>query len=264
MKDLKIGVIGGGTVGRAVARTYLEHVKEVRIYDLVHERRLNSLGNTLLTDIVFICVPESALKEVIKQLEVGTENNFVIKSTVPIGTTKRLRQEYDLPNLVHSPEFLTERCAMTDAQMPAVNIVGRVQLGTAWVERSICSQMLGQLYLERFPGIGCLDVTSDESEALKLFLNGFFATKVAYFNEIHSLTKSLNLDWEFIRMGMLADGRVGHSHTHVPGPDGKYGFGGKCLPKDLETLSGHLESIGQDYITRATITRNEYDREVIV
>ena len=262
MKDLSIGIVGGGTVGRATARCYLEYVKSVKVWDSLAERRTtHNILDMLDSDLIFVCLPEMVVDSFFAMLYGPNKSrNYVIKSTVPIGTTRRLSTLYSLPNLVHSPEFLTERCAMTDVQMPAVNIVGRVQRGEKWVERSQCSVRLSELYLKRFPGIDCLDVTSDESEAIKLFLNGFFAVKVAYFNEIHSLASTLGLDWELVRMGMLADGRVGHPHTQVPGPDGGKGFGGKCLPKDLKTLVEQLiQTFGHESyaaVTRAASLRN--------
>lgn len=246
-KDLTIGIIGGGTVGRATARCYQEHVKEVRVYDCLQARATHQFFEVVpCSDIIFICLPGSEVDPFFSAMSGAGDYdpmtiNWVLKSTVPIGTTRALSDKYKLNNIVHSPEFLTERCAMTDIQMPAMNVIGRIQRGTMWVERSVCGVQLQMLYGSRFPGISVFDMTSEESEALKLFLNGFFAVKVAYFNEICTLAESLDLDWGLIRAGMLADGRIAQSHTQVPGPDGEFGFGGKCLPKDLQTLIDCLE-----------------------
>ena len=105
-------------------------------------------------------------------------------------------------------------------------------------------------------------MSSDESEAVKLFLNGFFSVKVAYFNEVNALASRLDLNWDNILKGLLSDGRVAHSHTQVPGPDGKFGFGGTCLPKDLANLVHCLESNGcMAQVTYAALLRNHQDRE---
>lgn len=235
---MKIGVVGGGTVGRATARCWLEHCDEVRVWDVIKNRRTHSRDEVYKCDIVFICVPGNAVEEIIRGVASFQPAALILKSTVPIGTTRRLAEKYDLPNFVHSPEFLTERCALTDVQIPARNIVGDPFPSQQYRD------FFNEFYMQRFPGVPVLWMTSDESEAVKLFTNGFFATKIAYFNEVHALANKLSLDWESIRAGILSDGRIAHSHTQVPGPDGKFGFGGKCLPADLDTLIKHL--VGED------------------
>ncbi len=79
-------------------------------------------------------------------------------------------------------------------------------------------------------------MSSDESEMVKLMTNSFFAVKVAFFNECRCLADKLKMRWEDVVKGVLSDGRISHSHTKVPGPDGRFGFGGACLPKDLSML----------------------------
>jgi UDP-glucose 6-dehydrogenase len=248
---MRIGIIGGGTVGRATARTWLEHCEEVRVWDKLKERGTShSLGEICKCDLVFICLPETELDTLFSDnagfdTKPPIPTNFVLKSTVPIGTTRRLREQYGLTNLVHSPEFLTARCAAADAQLPSQLIIG----GPYDYDNKCCqglrvvSQLL-PLYRRRFPGVPIREMSSDESEAVKLFTNSFFAVKVAYFNEISSLAEKLGLDWQRVIEGMLGDGRIAHSHTKVPGPDGKYGFGGACLPKDLAMLWSTIDRAG--------------------
>lgn len=257
---MKIGIIGNGVVGNATARCFMEHA-EVRVFDTVAERRTHSGDEVLDCDIIFVCVPENILDHTfvhVRSME-HCDKNFVIKSTCPIGTTRKLAEKYRLKNLVHSPEFLTARCAVTDAQLPARNIIGCDN----WVVgRDSCCYELYSLYEKRFPGVPIYKMRSDESEAVKLFQNSFFAVKVAFFNEINELAVKLGLDWSTIRAAMLADGRIAHSHTQVPGPDGKYGFGGTCLPKDLVTLIGEMyETKTQFNVCKAALARNETDRE---
>lgn len=280
---MKLGIVGGGVVGRATARAFVEHVDEVRVYDVVAERRTHPLDDVLDCSLVFVCLPtpqkpdslECDLSRVDSFFEGvschggnNRETNFVLRSTVPIGTTRRLCEQYGLANLVHSPEFLTARCALVDAQMPARNVIGSPLWGkepraTAMGEDGAgCYQMLWNLYRRRFPGTMTYTMSSDESEAVKLFQNGFFACKIAYWNEVNALATKLGLDWQRIMDAILADGRICPSHTQVPGPDGRFGYGGTCLPKDLANLvsafhANHLPP----WVTNAALERNASDRQ---
>lgn len=284
MKNLTIGVVGGGIVGNATARSYLEHVRKVMVYDKVPERSTCALGELLNeSDITFVCLPTptgnvglgldvSAIDGFFSYVASGEpvsdggkwrEKNFVLRSTVPIGTTRRLAEEYRLPNLVHSPEFLTARCALVDAMMPARNVVGCPSIKDPMVCR-VC-HALRNLYNVRFPNVEVHSVSSEESEAVKLFQNGFFAVKIAYWNECRTLADKLGLDWESVMGAILADGRIHPSHTQVPGPDGKRGFGpdtpSACLPKDALQLLLELDRNGlRADVTSAAILRNGYDR----
>lgn len=255
---MKIGVIGAGTVGRAIARCYMEW-GEVLIHDALSERSMHAFNEVTCSarcDVVFVCVPEAEVEGVIKRAS-NRSAHLVIKSTVPIGTTRRLREQYKMVNLVHSPEFLTERCALVDAQTPARNIIG----GHACE----CAAKLSGLYQRRFPGVPLLLMSSDESEAVKLIINSFFAVKVSFFNEANALAEKLGLNWDTVMGGVLSDGRIAHSHTRVPGHDGRYGFGGKCLVKDAEQLAKSLEeNLLQSSVVEAALERNLVDRERIV
>ena len=281
---MKIGIVGGGVVGRATARCFIEHVEEVRVWDCVKERRTTEdLDSVFESDLVFLCLPspqkagsmecDTLIIEVfVDAIPRAWQNaNIVLRSTVPVGTTRRLAEKYNLPNLVHSPEFLTARCAMTDAQLPARNIIGytgeapKGRDGT-WSEHehpNQCYRVLRELYKTRFPGVSVYVMRSDESEMVKLGLNSFFAVKVAYFNELRTLCDARGLDWDSVLQGMLSDGRIAHAHTKVPGPDGKRGFGGACLPKDLADLIHCVETTANlaAPVMRAAYHRNEEDRK---
>ena len=260
---MRIGVVGGGVVGRATARCFMEH-GEVRVYDTMPDRATHSLFDTLDTDLIFVCLPtpqrenNSCDTSAITNF-LGTsprELNYVLRSTVPVGYTRTIRDLYKLPNLVHSPEFLTARCAITDAQLPARNIVGYPEYPSpkAW-------HPVAGLYATRFPGVPIHYMQSDESEAVKLFTNGYGATMVALFNEFYSLCEARGMDWDRVLAGLLSDGRIPHSWTRVPGPDGRRGFGGECLPKDLANL---IACLGDEaMVTLAAHRRNRHDRERI-
>lgn len=286
---MRIGVIGGGTVGHATARCFMEN-HEVRVFDTNPALRTHSGDQVLECDIVFICLPTpqqpdhlncdtSILEQQFSYL--GTpehrDKNYVLRSTVPVGFTEQMVTKYKLINLVHSPEFLTARCAVTDAQLPARNIIGYPHWNfvhgssadyvtylreyTQPHERGFVT--LCKLYQERFPGAPTYYVTSKESELVKLITNAFFAVKIAFFNEMHWFAEQSGMDWDRVLEGVLSDGRISHSHTSVPGPDGQFGFGGGCLPKDLANLiacgMSPPRNLGMP-LCRAALDRNEMDR----
>lgn len=258
---MRIGVVGGGTVGHATARCWMEFA-EVRVYDEVAERATHQFKEVIESDVVFVCVPEGNVEDVILKAvcerghDAAKSVNLVVKSTVPIGTTRMLAAKYELTNLVHSPEFLTARTAVEDAANPRVNVVGYAG------DRG--GRALEGVYHDRWPGVPVWVMSSDESEAVKLFMNSFFAVKVAFFNECRALADKLKLDWESVRETMLADRRIHPLHTQVPGPDGKRGFGGACLPKDLKQLIGvmmeHKDTNVFPHVCKAAHERNIVDR----
>lgn len=272
---MKIGIVGGGVVGRATARAFIEHAEEVRVYDVVKERRTHPFFRVIECDLIFVCLPTpsdetgslntSAVEKFFQQRHTEAKYNvrertanFVLRSTVPIGTTRMLVEKYGLPNLVHSPEFLTARCSIVDAQLPARNIVGQSYGSTP----TQCGHLLTSVYKQRFPGVPCYYMTSDESEAVKLFQNSFFAVKVAFWNEMWTVANKLGLDWDRVMEAILADGRVDPSHTKVPGPDGKFGYGGACLTKDISGLISQMEDWNlTKSVCDSALFRNEFDRE---
>lgn len=269
---MRIGIVGGGVVGRSTARAFLEHCDEVRVHDVIISRKTHSLIETVDCDLVFVCLPTPQRKDslqcdtsfielwavTVKHLQ--PHANYVLRSTVPVGFTRQVREKYGLSNLVHSPEFLTSRCAATDAQTPARNIIG-VPSSEAYGSRTSltimpphenCARQLYELYVCRFPGVQVLTMTSDESETVKLATNSYFALKVAFFNEVYTFCQKMGLDFETVRAGMLSDGRIAHAHTQVPGPDGKLGFGGACLPKDLANFIHCMDHAGSDHLVCAS------------
>jgi UDPglucose 6-dehydrogenase len=277
---MRLGIIGGGVVGHATARAFLEHA-EVRVYDRVAERSTHSLADALDCDLIMLALPTpqkenslacdySAVEDFLAAQR-GSRKNYVIRSTVPVGTTRLLGEKYDLPNLCHSPEFLTARCAVVDAQLPSRNVVGG-PLSRTSSRLSDGERALLELYERRFPGVPVHLTTSDESEAIKLIQNSLFAVTVAFWNEARCLVDALaaqaearggggGVDWGRVQAGILADGRVSKSHHKVPGPSGGRGFSGTCLPKDLASLISTIEAQGLSAaVTRAAYERNLLDR----
>jgi len=259
---MKIGIIGKGFVGNAIFQG-LNHYYDLKVYDIDPKRSTHEFEDVIGSEIVFLCVPtpmhkdtgdcdlsyiESVFEKVVKLPE--TSCTFVIKSTVPVGTTKKLNQKYqEKIKIIHSPEFLTARTAATDFICPSRHIVGgETENGT---------DILKQIYEERFPGVPCQTMTSDESEFVKYFANCFFATKVSYFNEMAIFARAHGLDWDKVIQGVMSDGRIGISHYQVPGFDGSFGFGGTCFPKDINALIKSFEEVGADpVLLKAAWKRN--------
>lgn len=272
LRDYTIGVIGGGVVGSATAKSYSEHVAAVRIFDIDPKKGNDTLESVLDCDIVFVCLPTPSRADgscntvaldqfFCSALVQNCGATFVIRSTVPIGYTHEL--QHNLGNSVkiaHSPEFLTARCAALDAQLPTRNIVGLTGTGYNHPE-------LRDLYAQRWPHVPVMTMSSYESEAVKLFTNSFFAVKIAFWNEMRRYVDDVNdegkLHWATIMDALLLDGRIHPSHTNVPGPDGKFGFGGACLPKDLSNMIDCLRRRGVgDFVTTAARDRNVRDRSL--
>src|SRR5688500_1367740 len=169
LRDVSIGIVGGGTVGRAIANAYSGHVKTVKMYDIDEKKATHPFISVACCDFIFVCVPTPndpetgllnihAVREVLGKLT--KHSNVILKSTVPIGTTKKMREEYGLTNLVYSPEFLTSRTAMIDAQMPRVNIIG--------TDNAINAREVVSLYYQRYRHVPMLMMGTREAEAIKL------------------------------------------------------------------------------------------------
>lgn len=245
----KIGIVGAGFVGGAITRGFGLQA-DVKIFDKDPTRAVHSFEEVCQQDFIFLCLPTpmmhvdggqadlSIVNSVCQQIKgQGTSGILIIKSTVPIGTTKRLSLEHGL-NIIHNPEFLTARNADIDFLTPARTILGG---NTALTEQ------VAKLFRMRFPGTNILQMTSNESEAVKYVANCFFAIKVIYFNEVFlGLKDTFQLDWDRVMGGVLTDGRIGVSHCDVPGHDGKLGFGGACFPKDICALISQIEDAGFD------------------
>ena len=262
MNKFKIGIIGNGFVGSAICKG-LNHYHEVKIYDVNPTKSTNTFEETINQDIVFVCLPTPMYKDTLKSdtsyivdffntvitRSYNPNTIFVIKSTVPIGTTDYLCEKFKPLRIVHSPEFLTARSAAIDFITPSRNIVGGEEVNGLLT--------IKKLYEDRFPGVTCHVMKSKESEFVKYFANCFFATKVSFFNEMFLLSDKLNLSWDKILGGVMSDGRIGISHYQVPGHDGDMGFGGTCFPKDINAFIETFEKENIDpVILKAAWNRN--------
>ena len=247
---MKIGIIGNGFVGGAVAYGFRD--QKPLIYDINPELSTHSFDEVANCKYLFICLPTpmvcetggeantDIVEECLEKLQHNREQVIMLKSTVPVGTTKNLAKKFNLKNLVHCPEFLTAANAKHDFVNADRTVIGspyRIE----GVEETY-SEMAKELFKRVFPDIPVYTMTSCESEMVKYTANCFLATKVGFFNMIFMLGEKLGLNYNRVLAGVLSDPRIGKSHTAVPGPDGDYGFGGTCFPKDVNAMITTLQN----------------------
>lgn len=235
---MKIGIIGQGFVGSAVYQKF-KNFYEVKTFDLNPEK-CNSTEEEILKKckIIFVCVPTpmnsdgscniSIVEQVVKNINKKTKNKvLVIKSTVIPGTTAYLNKKYKNSSVCFNPEFLTERNAVED-----YNNQNRIVLGGP---RS-ATTLLKQVFSVVFPSANIIKTDSSYAEMVKYITNTFLSVKVSFANEMYQLCQKLKLDYDKIIEYAKYDTRLGNSHWSVPGPDGDFGFGGHCFPKDLQAI----------------------------
>lgn len=237
-----IGIIGLGVVGNAL-KEGMSHAFEVQWNDI-------EKGGVPIFQIaqevkgpIFICVPTpisgdglscdtSIVESVVAEIQQGaiyTEYapTVVIKSTVPPGTTETLQERYYLTDLCFNPEFLTEKSPVEDFKSQDRIIIGKTSHGDAVVSRC---------YEIAYPNVPQIHCGSKQAEMVKYVTNVHLATKVALANEFKQICDSVGISYDDMIKVAKMDDRLGESHWQVPGPDGYYGFGGTCFPKDLRAL----------------------------
>jgi len=262
-----IGIIGNGFVGKATNQLKCKDV-DILAYDVNPEAcnpkglQLNDLN---ACELIFVSVPTpmdkdgschlTIVKTVLTNLkEIGYKGFVVLRSTVPVGTSDDLQCYF-------MPEFLTEKNYIHDFIQNKDWIFGLLGLNE---EKDLAFQTkikgLFQLAFdnERIKHNTLHFLSNKEAEMVKMFRNCFLSTKVSFCNEVYEFCEKKNINYENVRKIAANDDRILHSHTGVPGHDGRKGFGGTCFPKDTASLRYEMTKAGmKPFVLDAIIERNE-------
>lgn len=259
----KVAVVGHGFVGKAVSNAFVMSGTEVLIVDPAEsELKVSDLPDDVTA--IFVCVPtpvgpdgsvdgsivESVVGQVVARYGDKGSPILAVKSTLTPDVLARLADSYQ--NFAFNPEFLTERNALLDFIEPPFHVVGTRIPGLAERLYDLLVRESAARPAELY------DVSIETASLIKYGINNFLALKVAFFNELHSVAKSTpGADWAAIRWALSDDPRIGESHTQVPGPDGKYGFGGACFIKDTAALVRYGDSVGElPWVMEMAASRN--------
>ena len=256
---MKVGIIGYGYVGKAVAASY----DEVLISDPAYpEQSVSIIDITTQCDAVFVCVPTpqsadgacdtSILQSIIDQLT-GYDGIVIAKSTASPLVYQELEETSGL-KLAHVPEFLTQANAINDYLMPNKIVIG--------CKRRITDEVKDVIVNSKIQFDGDIEFcTIGEAAFFKYMANTFLAMKVIMNNEYYDLANAIGLDWSTLTDIAKADTRLGNTHWQVPGPDGARGFGGACFPKDTAALAKISQDLGVELsVLASAITKNYYYR----
>ena len=245
---MKIGVIGQGFVGTAVNEG-LKPFFKIETFDINKDSTCSSVIElSEKSDVIFVCLPTpmkidgSCYLDIVEDTLLGLDiikecKTIVVKSTIPPGTTEKWNKKFNYIQVVFNPEFLTEANSIEDYKNQNRIIIGGPRPATTKVKR---------IFTKAFPKVPIIKTGPTTAEMVKYFANCFLATKVSFANEMYQICENLNIDYDKVVEYVKYDERIGNTHLNVPGPDGDFGYGGHCFPKDI----GALISLAHDLNVR--------------
>ncbi len=255
----KIGIVGYGVVGQALAYGFSKKGDEVIYYDKFKDGK--SLEEVVTSsEFIFVCLPTpfdkvnkridlSIMDENINEIDTYSSNKakvVIIKSTVLPGTTRNYCKKYTNTRFCFNPEFLVESSSQEDFLNQDRIVIGAYNQQTTW--------KVADLYRNRFQGIPLFLTDPQTAEMVKYMANAALATKVILGNEIYDLCSKMGISYEEVKKIVIADKRIG-SHLDVTS---LRGFGGKCFPKDLVAFIGLFEDLGVD----ASLLKTVWDKNL--
>jgi len=258
----KIGIVGQGFVGTAVHEG-LKQYFNIETYDINKTSTCKSLEElSEKSDVVFVCLPTPMKKDgscyinIVENTLLGLDltnkcKTIVVKSTIPPGTTESWNHKFKNIQVVFNPEFLTEANAIEDFKNQNRIIIGGPKKSASKVRR---------IYIKAFPKAKIIKTDSTYAEMVKYITNSFLATKVSFANEMYQVCDKLGVDYDKVIEYAMHDERLGYSHWSAPGPDGDFGYGGHCFPKDVKALI--KVAMNHDIHPTMLIATNEKNNEV--
>ena len=243
---MKFGILGYGYIGKATHKSLIKN-QECVIYDIMFDDNKKNIYNT---DVVFVCIPTNNDNDVdilideIKDLKNNNKNvQIIVRSTLPLGTCEKIQNE--VGSIIYIPEFLRERFWNTDClKRPLIVGYDSICLPTWLTDEKICK------------------CSTKEAELIKMFSNNFAVMRIAFANLFYDLSQSVGADYDLVKEIFF---KVEHDQTYmeVPGHDGTRGFGGKCLPKDLDFLIDTLDkhNIDQNWFKHIRELNKEWTKK---
>lgn len=244
---MKVGIIGYGVIGSALGKACIAKGINLAVYDKFQIK--HCLFSAILDrDLIFLCVPtptveggkqdDSAIEENLMALKSARyQGTIVLRSTLVPGSTENYQMRFPTLHMVHCPEFLTAAFPLEDLFKQKVVLLGSSDLEALKTAADFWKAFDPRLLVH-------LHANATETEMAKYMSNCYLATKVAFMNDMYLACEKAQVDYDLVLESAVAVGYLTAQHTMVPGPDGKFGFGGMCFIKDTTALMDWMKSQG--------------------